>query len=725
MIKYKLLSALLVLAVSAVPALADIQFSIEEPAADSTKSGIGQISGWAVSDGAPIVSIEAFIDGESLGLVPYGGTRQDVEAVFPEIANSEFSGWAMKWSFSLLEPGEHTVTIIVTDEDGMEATRDVEFTTTAFKSAFISDSNDVNTTGAVLTTPKDGLIVITGAEIDGETVDVELKWDKASQQFLISKIVREQSAPQNQPPQADAGPSFSVEPGESITVEGGAYDPDGDVVSYSWSQIAGPGVELVDADSPTVQFVAPDQAGTIRLRLEVMDDSGDHDTDDAVIEVMDPDTEPVNQSPNADAGPGRTLQTNEVIEITGQATDNDGTIVSWYWEQLSGTPLGLQNIESPTVRITAPGSAGEARMRLTVWDDDGATDDDEFDITIEEPASETNNPPTVNAGSDFSMYTRSTVNINGSASDSDGSIVAWQWQRVSGLTVSLQNEETNQLRLTSGSSEGTVLLRLTVTDDDGAWTADEITVTISEPPPPPNQPPTANAGPDKTVNQGENVTVTGSAGDTDGSIEEWSWTQVSGTSVNLNNADEPTVSFTAPGTSGDIRLRLTVTDDDGDDDSDEVTITVGSGSGGGDTTGETLQSMLATINAARGQARSCGSKGNFDAQSPFSWSSSLANIAKIHSMDMATQGYFSHTSKDGTSMGDRVFPYWSGYRVGENIFGSSIDRSNSYVVNAWLESDGHCALIMDPDFTHVGVGAGHNENNGYNLHHFWTLDFGG
>ena len=45
----------------------------------------------------------------------------------------------------------------------------------------------------------------------------------------------------------------------------------------------------------------------------------------------------------------------------------------------------------------------------------------------------------------------------------------------------------------------------------------------------------------------------------------------------------------------------------------------------------------------------------------------LAEIAVIHSMDMARQGYFAHTSLDGTTMGQRVLPYWDGGLVGENI----------------------------------------------------------
>ena len=134
--------------------------------------------------------------------------------------------------------------------------------------------------------------------------------------------------------------------------------------------------------------------------------------------------------------------------------------------------------------------------------------------------------------------------------------------------------------------------------------------------------------------------------------------------------------------------------------------------------------MLSHINDARAVARDCGGT-EYPAQPPLQWSSSLAEIAMIHSMDMAREGYFAHASLDGTSMGDRVFQYWSGTRVGENIAASSIHRTDAYVVQLWLDSSGHCALIMDPDFTHAGIGVGRDPENGYDFHHFWTLDFGG
>ena len=632
MIKFKFLSALLCLVVSA-SALAEIQFAIGEPTEDSTRSGIGQISGWAVSD-VPIVSVEAFIDGVSVGLVPYGGTRLDVAAAFPEFPDSEFSGWAMKWNYSLLAEGEHVVTVVVSDEENTEQSKDVVFNTTGFKSEFIADPQDVQTDGAVLTILEDGRIVISGAVVEGELVDIELLWDTASQQFQINKIVREEPEKENQAPTADAGPSMSAEAGKTVVVEGSGYDPDGNVESYSWTQVSGTSVDLLDANTQIVQFTAPEAAGTIRLRLTIIDDNGASDNDDTLINIVEPPPpeppppEPENQAPTADAGSNLTVQTGQAVEIPGSASDSDGTVESWNWARVSGLQVSLQNANTSTVSFTAPDDAG------------------------------------------------------------------------------------------------TINLRLTVSDDDDATATDDVTITVEEAAPPPNQSPTANAGSNQTVDQGDSVTVSGSGEDPDGNIAVWSWTQVSGVTVSLTNANSQNVQFTAPDSAGDIQLRLTVTDDNDATDSDDVIITVEEVAAPDSTTGETLSSMLSVINDARGQAQTCGDT-EYPAQPAFIWSSSLATIARLHSMDMAREGYFSHTSQDETSMGDRVFPYWSGNRVGENIAAASNNRSNSQVVNMWMESPGHCALIMDPDFTHAGIGAGHNTENGYSMHHFWTLDFGG
>ena len=306
-----ILPALLMLAVVAAPALGDIQFSIGEPAADSTRSGVGQIAGWAVSD-REIVSVEAFIDDVSLGLVPYGGTRLDVATAFPDIPNSGFSGWAMKWNYSLLADGEHVLTVVVTDIDGDKASQDVIFNATGFKSPFISDPASVQTAGALTTTPENGKIVIAGAEVEGEQVDIDLRWDTASQQFLIEKITREGQVLENLRPVANAGPDVTVQTSQAVSLTGNASDPDGSIQSWRWSQVSGAGVTLNNATRRTVSFTAPGTTDSIRLRLTVTDNGGATDSDDITVIVEEPPPEP-NKKPVANAGADRTVSGAETL----------------------------------------------------------------------------------------------------------------------------------------------------------------------------------------------------------------------------------------------------------------------------------------------------------------------------------------------------------------------------------------------------------------------------
>lgn len=93
---------------------------------------------------------------------------------------------------------------------------------------------------------------------------------------------------------------------------------------------------------------------------------------------------------------------------------------------------------------------------------------------------------------------------------------------------------------------------------------------------PTNQTPTANAGADITVTEGELVELTGSGTDSDGTISSYSWSQISGTSITLSSTNTAATSFTAPATTSSLQitLRLTVTDDDGASNSDDIVITV-------------------------------------------------------------------------------------------------------------------------------------------------------
>lgn len=85
----------------------------------------------------------------------------------------------------------------------------------------------------------------------------------------------------NRDPNAVAGPNQNVGSGARVTLSASASnDPDGDTLSYSWSQIQGPAVTLSAPTSESTSFDAPTVTSDalLRFELEVTDPSGLSDT---------------------------------------------------------------------------------------------------------------------------------------------------------------------------------------------------------------------------------------------------------------------------------------------------------------------------------------------------------------------------------------------------------------------------------------------------------------
>ncbi|MED3764544.1 CAP domain-containing protein [Ureibacillus sp. FSL K6-8385] len=100
---------------------------------------------------------------------------------------------------------------------------------------------------------------------------------------------------------------------------------------------------------------------------------------------------------------------------------------------------------------------------------------------------------------------------------------------------------------------------------------------------------------------------------------------------------------------------------------------------------------------------------------PLEMYSPLMAAAKVKSQDMANLGYFSHTSPTYGSPFDQMRAAGIQFRAaGENI--AQGQRTPEQVVNAWMNSPGHRANILNPNYTHIGVGFA---ENGY----YWTQQF--
>jgi len=93
-----------------------------------------------------------------------------------------------------------------------------------------------------------------------------------------------------------------------------------------------------------------------------------------------------------------------------------------------------------------------------------------------------------------------------------------------------------------------------------------------------NQPPTADAGPDQTVNEGQTVSLDGSSStDPDDSIASYHWAQTGGPAVTLSDPNGAQPTFTAPdiGPAGAaLTFELTVTDQGGNQAKDVCVVNV-------------------------------------------------------------------------------------------------------------------------------------------------------
>lgn len=128
---------------------------------------------------------------------------------------------------------------------------------------------------------------------------------------------------------------------------------------------------------------------------------------------------------------------------------------------------------------------------------------------------------------------------------------------------------------------------------------------------------------------------------------------------------------------------------------------------------ETAVALHELVNDARATARSCGTRGWFDAAPPLALDPRLTRAAQLHSEDMRATGTMSHTGSDGSTFTQRIDR--QGYAwasAGENVARGY--PTPEAVVDGWLGSDGHCANLMHAGFADLGAGEADA---------FWTLVF--
>jgi ribosomal protein L14 len=441
-------------------------------------------------------------------ITSYAWTRISGPTTFT-IANAN----AAATGLSNLAAGTYVFRLTVTDNDGTTATDDVTVTVNAA-------ANQLPTANAgsdiTLTLPLNSTI-LTGSGFDPDGTIVTYAWTRVSGPTTFTLVnanaastglnglvqgvyvfrltvtdnsgatatdnvtvtVNAATPPPNQAPTANAGSDITlVLPINSTILTGSGFDPDGTIVSYTWTRVSGPATFTIVSANTAATGLNGLVQGTYVFRLTVTDNSGATATDVVTVTVSPSN----NQAPTANAGADITitLPTNTTT-LYGSGSDPDGTIASYTWAKVSGpTAFTLASINFATTGLYNL-VQGVYTFRLTVTDNRGATATDVVTVTVNAaPPPTGNQPPIARTENDIVLtLPANATQLHGNTStDPDGVIVAYIWTQVSGPGQAAISNGQTSIATVSDLTTGIYTFELKVTDNGGASSTKTIRVTV-------------------------------------------------------------------------------------------------------------------------------------------------------------------------------------------------------------------------------------------------------
>ncbi len=187
------------------------------------------------------------------------------------------------------------------------------------------------------------------------------------------------SAGSNIPPTANAGSNQTITlPTDFVIVSGNGTDPDGIIVTYLWTKVAGPAAGTITNPAVAATSITGLTQGVYRFELRVTDNAGAFGRDTIQVTVN-----AGNIAPVANAGSDQTinLPTNSST-LTGSGTDANGSIVAYNWSQISGPSSNVLFSLNTAVTYLNNLIEGIYEFEFTVTDNNGATASDNVIVVV-------------------------------------------------------------------------------------------------------------------------------------------------------------------------------------------------------------------------------------------------------------------------------------------------------------------------------------------------------
>ena len=240
----------------------------------------------------------------------------------------------------------------------------------------------------------------------------------------------------NRAPVADAGTDQSVEVGALVRLDGsGSRDPDGDALTFRWTQLEGVSVSLADAASSAPSFT-PKGAGTYRFSLIVSDGQLDSAADTVMVGVAVDNRVPVAElTVNPTEG---NLDTPFRFDATA-SHDPDENVLDARWD-FDGNSAWDTEYGSDLTVTHEYANKGSWLAWVEVKDGGGLTARDSVRVVVR------NRAPIAAAGPDQTVEEGVTVTLDGSDSkDADGDSLSYRWVAPSMIALGVPVTPSNRI----------------------------------------------------------------------------------------------------------------------------------------------------------------------------------------------------------------------------------------------------------------------------------------
>ncbi|WP_105172566.1 PKD domain-containing protein [Pseudoalteromonas sp. T1lg24] len=286
----------------------------------------------------------------------------------------------------------------------------------------------------------------------------------------------------NNSPIVNAGADFHVNEANEVNLLATASDPDGSITTINWQQTAGLQVDLLNSNSLTPSFVAPtvavgEQQTQITLQITATDNQGASSSDNITITIN-----AVNEAPIVNAGEDIEVNEKQLVEITATASDDDNKIKSILWQQISGTPALIDDINSLKLSFVVPSiplsqQQDKLVFQVMVTDELGLTAEDDIVVTVN-PLSRA---PIANAGADKTYLLSELIHLDCSlSSDPNNYQLSYNWQQTQGDEILIEQATSCNPSFTLPNQPSQIDVMLTVTNELGLASQDTVRITARE-----------------------------------------------------------------------------------------------------------------------------------------------------------------------------------------------------------------------------------------------------